>query len=45
MKEENDEEKAILLEIIRKKNLILETEYKYKLFDEDINRVIYILKK
>ena len=45
MKEENNEEKAILLGIIRKKNLILETEYKYKLFDEDINRVIYILKK
>lgn len=45
MKEENCEEKAVLLEVARKKNLTIETEYKYKLFDGDINRVIYILKK
>lgn len=45
MKQVNDEEKNVLLNIANKKNLALETEYHYKLFDEDIDRVIYILRK
>ena len=45
MKQVNDEEKQVLLDTAKKKNLVLETEYNYKLFDWDIERVIYILKK
>lgn len=45
MKQVNDEEKNIMLDIAKKKKLTLETEHKYKLFDGDIDRVIYILKK
>ena len=45
MKQVNDEEKEVLLNTAKKKNLALETEYNYKLFDWDIDRVIYILKK
>ena len=45
MKQVNDEEKEVLLNTAKKKNLVLETEYNYKLFDWDIDRVIYILKK
>ena len=45
MKQANDEEKAVLLDVAKKKNLTLESEYNYKLFEWDIERVIYILKK
>ena len=45
MKQVNDEEKEILLATARKKKLLLEKEYNYKLFDWDIERVIYILRK
>lgn len=45
MKQANDDEKAVLLNTAKKKNLILETEYKYNLFEWDIDRVIYILKR
>ena len=45
MKQVNDEEKNIMLDIMKKKDLTLETEHKYKLFDGDIDRVIYILRK
>ena len=45
MKQVNDEEKKVLLDTAKKKNLVLEKEYNYKLFDWDIERVIYILKK
>jgi len=45
MKQVNDEEKEVLLGTAKKKNLSLEKEYNYKLFDWDIERVIYILKK
>lgn len=45
MKQVNDEEKKILLNVAQKKKLILETEHNYKLFEWDIDRVIYILKK
>jgi hypothetical protein len=33
------------LETAKKKKLVLEKEHKYKLFDWDIERVIYILRK
>ncbi len=45
MKQLNNEEKNVLLKVAKKKNLTLENEYNYQLFDWDINRVIYILKK
>jgi hypothetical protein len=45
MKQVNEEEKNVLLNIAKKKNLVLETKYNYKLFDGDIDRVIYILKR
>lgn len=45
MKQVNKEEKEILLNIAKKKKLVLEKEYGYRLFDQDIDRVIYILKK
>lgn len=45
MKQVNDEEKIVLLNIANQKNLVLEKEYNYKLFDWDIDRVIYILRK
>ena len=45
MKQVNDEEKKVLLNTAKKKNLVLEKEYNYKLFDWDIERVIYILSK
>ena len=45
MKQVNNEEKEVLLNTAKKKKLVLEKEYNYKLFDWDIERVIYILKK
>jgi hypothetical protein len=33
MKQENDEEKEVLLDTAKKKNLVLEKECKYKLFE------------
>ena len=45
MKQVNDEEKIVLLNIANQKNLVLENEYNYKLFEWDIDRVIYILRK
>ena len=45
MKQVNDEEKEVLLNTAKKKKLVLETEYLYKLFEWDINRIIYVLKK
>jgi hypothetical protein len=33
MKQVNDEEKKILLDTAKKKNLLLEKEYNYRLFD------------
>ena len=45
MKQENDEEREVLLDTAKKKKLVLEKEYCYRLFDWDIDRVIYILKK
>ena len=45
MKQVNDEEKKVLLNIANQKNLVLEKEYNYKLFEWDIDRVIYILRK
>lgn len=45
MKQVNAEEKNVLLNTMHKKKLTLEIEHHYKLFEDDINRVIYILKK
>ncbi len=45
MKQVNDEEKKVLLGTAKKKKLVLEKEHKYKLFDWDIERAIYILRK
>lgn len=45
MKQVNNEEKKVLLDIAKKKKLVLEEEYKYNLFKWDIDRVIYILRK
>ena len=45
MKQVNDEEKEVLLDVANQKKLVLEEEYNYKLFDWDIDRVIYILKR
>lgn len=45
MKQVNDEEKKVLLNEAIKRNLSLEKEHFYQLFDWDINRVIYILWK
>ena len=41
----DDEEKKILLDVAKKEKLVLEIEHNYQLFDGDISRVIYILKK
>lgn len=45
MKQSNDIEKEVIMLQIKKKKLILKEEHHYKLFDWDIERVIYILKK
>ena len=45
MKQVNNEERLVILNEIKKKNLTLETEHHYQLFDGDIDRVIYVLKK
>ena len=45
MKQVNNEEKEVLLNEAKKRKLILEAEYKYQLFDWDIERVIYVLRK
>lgn len=45
MKQKNDEEKLVIFSEMKKKKLTLENEYHYQLFDGDIDRVIYILKK
>ena len=45
MKQSNDEEKSIMLSLMKKKNMTLDTEHHYRLFEDDIDRVIYILKK
>lgn len=45
MKQFDEEEKKVLLKECKKKNLNLETETHYKLFEWDIDRVIYILTK
>jgi 16S rRNA G527 N7-methylase RsmG len=42
-KEYKEEEKQALLDLCAAKNLVIEKEHRYKLFDEDIERVIYVL--
>ena len=45
MKQVNNEEKKVLLHEAKKKKLVLQKEHYYRLFDWDIDRVIYVLKK
>jgi hypothetical protein len=45
MKQVNGEEKEVLLNEAKKRKLVLETEHKYQLFDGDIQRIVYVLKK
>ena len=45
MKQKEDEERGILLELCKKYHLSLEKEIEYSLFEEDIQRVIYVLRK
>lgn len=45
MKQKLPEEKEVLLQYCEKKNLTLVSEYEYQLFDRDIQRIIYVIKK
>ena len=45
MKQKEDEERKILLELCKKYHLSLEKEVEYSLFEGDIQRVIYVLRK
>lgn len=45
MKQVNEDERNILMKIIKKNRITLEKEYQYQLFEWDINRVIYCLSK
>lgn len=45
MKQENEEEKQVLIKKAKEKKLTLGVEHKYTLFQGDISRVIYVLKK
>ena len=41
----DDDERSLLLELCKKYHLSLEKEIEYSLFEEDIQRVIYVLRK
>jgi hypothetical protein len=45
MKQEIAEEKQLLLQLCKKYHLTLEQERKYQLFEGDIMRVLYVLRK
>ena len=45
MKQKIEEERELLLSLCKKYKLSLQQEYEYQLFPEDIERVIYVLKK
>ena len=45
MKQKEDEERKLLLELCKKYYLSLEKEIEYSLFEGDIQRVIYVLRK
>ena len=45
MKQANGDEKNVILSECKKKNLTLEVEHHYTLFEWDIDRVIYVLKR
>lgn len=45
MKENKLEEKDLLLELLKKYHLQLEKEHHYQIFEGDIQRVIYVLRK
>jgi hypothetical protein len=44
-KQVSEQEKADLLELCKQWNLRLVTEHVYKLFPEDISRIIYVIRK
>jgi hypothetical protein len=44
-KQFSEEEKKDLMSLVTKFKLKLETQHTYKLFDDDVERVIYVLKK
>lgn len=45
MKEVKPEERSLILNLCKKYHLLLEQEHYYQLFEWDIQRVIYVLKK
>ena len=45
MKQVKEKKKKVLQNVTKKKKLVLEKEYIYKVFEWDIDRVIYILRK
>jgi hypothetical protein len=45
MKQVIQEEREILVKLCKTYCLKIEKELKYKLFDDDIERVIYVIKK
>jgi 16S rRNA G527 N7-methylase RsmG len=45
MKQVNEEEKAALLEVCKEWKLRFVCEWKYQLFEGDIERVIYVIEK
>lgn len=45
MKQVIQEEKEMLVKLCKKYHLSIEQELKYKLFDDDIDRVVYVIKK
>ena len=45
MKQVIEEEKSVLKQLCKKYHLIIERELKYKLYEDDIDRVIYVIKK
>ena len=45
MKQVIEEEKEVLKQLSKKYHLSIEKEMKYKLYEDDIERVIYVIKK
>jgi hypothetical protein len=45
MKQVIEEEKEVLKQLCKKYRLEIENELKYKLYEDDIERVIYVIKK
>jgi hypothetical protein len=45
MKQVIEEEREVLKQLCKKYHLSIENELKYKLYEDDIERVIYVIKK